>query len=55
MRCFFSANRNMTAQIPDTVVFRRERFDLIAFDPAKPFEPERDLGIKTEMMHTACR
>ncbi|MBV8586525.1 MAG: hypothetical protein JO308_09590 [Verrucomicrobia bacterium] len=44
----------MTAQIPDIVLFQGERFYLIAFDPANPFDPERDLGTKTQMMHTAC-
>lgn len=43
----------MTAQIQDSVVFRRKAFEVIGVEGEDPFDP-RDLGIEPCMIHTAC-
>lgn len=43
----------MTAQIPNTVVFRKMVYDIIGLENGRLFYPE-DFGFRPSMIHTAC-
>ncbi len=43
----------MTAQIPDTFIYRDEEFDLIGKTDGELFDPEAH-GLKPRAMHSAC-
>jgi hypothetical protein len=43
----------MTAQVPDTFIYKRKKYDLVGITGSPLISPE-DFGMEPEMLHTAC-
>jgi hypothetical protein len=43
----------VTAQIPDTYIYKQKQYDLVGITGGQLFSPE-DFGMTPEMIHTAC-